>query len=328
MPADVAWSPPLGELPREPGLEHRIRLDPDDRDALAVYADFLAEAGDPRGSVLAAWLLATGPAGDRELLQRVEQWTWSHSRRLTRGLRGGGSTALTGFRGPLPDHVNRLTRSDLGRILSAPEAVALRSVDLMQMRGRVDEWLSALADRERPSPLRRLKLSWVNPLGVDLSARWHAFDGLDEVLLHGAIASFGDVVLPSVTRLRVEAGAVTPPELGTWETPRLQELRLEWGTVPPDVLATLLASPHLEVLGVEDGQLLSAILDAPGSRRLRRLELPCGPDVRDLVPVPHALAGLARLVVVEEPYLLDPADRRALEAAWGPRLEVRRSTRA
>ncbi|MCB9677826.1 MAG: hypothetical protein H6737_22170 [Alphaproteobacteria bacterium] len=248
-------------MPRDAALERRIREDPDDPRALAVYGDFLAERGDPRGDVLLAWLAA--PA----LHDRIDAWVQRHQRVLAPSIAATGWARCT-WRGPLVDGWTAYRRMDVDAVLGSPESVALRRVSLPTL-GDAEDVLQALGRRLLPSALREVDLSWATPLpSLGAVSR---LGGVRSVRLHGGFREAGALVLPET-----EALALTV--YGDWasleglDAPRLRRLRLLDSGNP--VLASL-CPPGLEVLEIENPgeDLIDALAEAPVAAGLRELRL-------------------------------------------------------
>lgn len=324
QPRELRWAPPARDIPRNPGLEDRVRRDPDDRTALGVYGDFLADAGDPRGDVLNAWLQATGDDPDPAVAAAITAWTTAHGSALTAriGIRRSWRMHAT-FRGPLLDAWgHRLGSPDVGDVLTAPESLALRALRLsVSFRGG-RRWLDALAARPRPSALRELELKWGLET-VDLSDRWPVFDGLESLRIDMFGGRLGPVTLPTVKRLSIGFPLDGDSGCTTVHAPALECLSI------PSTLEHAALARFLEAHGLRELRLAwaspatLAILEHPGIARLRALRVHVSHGdplavASAMVGCRAALEGVGSIVLESDDVSL--AARDTLTHAFGARV--------
>lgn len=325
-PPDLLWGPPADAVPRDPEIERRIAEDPDDVARLSVYADFLAEQGDPRGEVLAAWCRCD-QAPDAELETAIQRWQYFYASVLTPG--GFTAQAVSTHRGPLLDAWNAagfVGTPDLAGVLGSPMAVALRQVSAeLLFRGDPAVWIEAVRRRERPSALRSLHLNWNWLRGAGTRTWWPAFDGLDEVRLEGNLEPLGRIEVPGLRSLAIRS-PVLPVVIDALEAPRLERLDLQIPrTADPNALIAVVgALPRLTQLTLAglDPLGAEALLRQPLATRVEQLTLSDSTSALNAVAAHQAgLPVLRRLVVIEPEQSRTPDPiRRRVEAAFGDRV--------
>lgn len=320
---------------REPTLEAAILRDPDDLASFAVYGDWLAEHGDPRGELIATQLAADA-SGDPELRRAAlrvfarnrerflgalgetiaaEAFTWragfihraelSHDRLL---FVDGARVAAT-----MADVVAQLLAHPSARFLSDLSVLAVDRDRWGRPLGTFVEVVDRIA-AARPAALRRLQLGdpgyGVAQLG-SLEPLWPALPQLRELVAHGELA-LGDGALPELRRVSLAPASLrrrAAAQLARAAWPRLEELHITFGGYPHAIARELSAFvaradlPHLAHLALVGYQvcdeLVEALVGSPVLARLRVLELPHGVlserGARTLLAHAGAFAHLARL---------------------------------
>lgn len=119
-------------------LEARILDDPEDRAAWAVYGDWLAASGDPRGELVAIMLAIESSLDDR-LLEREQQLLERYRHQWLRELAGVVGGAVSSSRPSLPARCRCAVNSP--RWSSSPETnystdSPLRAVTKVMSRSR------------------------------------------------------------------------------------------------------------------------------------------------------------------------------------------------
>lgn len=318
---------------RNPDLEAAIAANPTDREAYAVFADWLQEQGDPRGELIATQLAAE-QTGDPELrraalrvfarhreqflgelgsLISADAFTWragfirsaalAHDRLL---IEGGTRVASS-----LAEVITRLFAHESARYLVE---LVVRSND----RGMWDspigsqrEIVDAIA-AARPRVLRRLQLGdagyGISRIGK-LEHAWPALANLHELVLEGEVA-LGRLVLPE---LRVFALRPRPlrrklgRELVEAAWPNLRSLRITFTDYPDHIAREITALvhrddmpalAHLALVGYSAAdEVLDALSRSPLLAHLQTLDLSHGQltdrGLRPVLAAPEAFAHLA-----------------------------------
>lgn len=291
---------------REPALEAAIIASPDDRAPYEVYADWLAERGDPRGEWIHVQLALELRPTDAALVARSSDLLRAHEADWTEALMSPSTRnpRITWRRGFIDDvEISGAYQSNDSTFVwkgLAPlaTAIVMRSATIGALithhgAGPDDHTLfEAMRDHPPPPTLRTLHLSCGND---DIS--WTQFGDL-------SIANAG---LAHIETLAIAAGRVT---LGAIDLPKLRELEIVCGGLPGHVLDSLANAnwPMLEDLDVYLGtQEYSGTCTEDGVRALLRANLPA---VRGLAiancEFGDALAGLvARAPVVKQLCRLD-----------------------
>lgn len=321
--------------PREPAFEAAILRDPDDLASYAVYGDWLAEHGEPRGELITTQLAADA-SGDPEL-RRAALRVFARHREHFLGALGDtiAAEAFTwraGFIQRAELAHDRLLFMDGARVVATMADVVTQLLahpsarfltDLAVLTVERDRWgrpLGTFVDdvdriaRARPAALRRLQLGdsghGVAQLG-SLEALWPALPQLRELVAHGELA-LGDCTLPELRRAVFAPAALprrTAAQLARARWPRLEELRITFGgyahAIGRELVALvartdLPALAHLALVGYQAcDELVDALVGSPVLARLRVLELTHGVltdrGARTLLAHAGAFAHLDRL---------------------------------
>ncbi|MEZ4318347.1 MAG: hypothetical protein R3F61_12625 [Myxococcota bacterium] len=305
-PVRLPWGPPTTDWPRNAGLESALRRHPRNPVALSIYADWLMEEGDVRGSVLAAAL-----AG------QTEAAVWG-ARYLTPG------AALEGWMlGPFaetleigPRHADRLQHEPF----AYPACAITRTLRMFAPPAAAARILEA---RQAPCPIEQLVV------GV-------GFEGLEPVW-----ATLGDIRELRVEKAR-DLGAIRAPRLeslalgsvarAAWtdlasaSLPALQSLEL--AEVPDDpgpaFSAAITALPVLGALHVRrtaSAGLVQRLVEGGAGARVRTLTLP-GARLDAVHALMHRADDLPALEQLTLPAMTRAADRRELVQAFGGRIAL------
>lgn len=255
-----------------PELEARILADRADRGAYLVYADWLAERGDPRGELVVVQTRLEGARGDAALCAREAGLLAEHRRAWLGALAACGDDELgctwhrgfvTALRiGPEPE-VARTTALDLAAIVAElarlPHTGLVRELVLGGLP-QARSWtpvLEAIARHGLPAGLVRLELH-------------HGRTAAEAQTDLGVLAIANERLAP-LRELRVALATV---ELAGLELPALRALELATAALTPPHVAALRATrwPALERLSVRHAAQLATLeplLDAHGMPRLR-----------------------------------------------------------
>lgn len=256
----AAAAPAQAETPIE-ALERRLIANPDALDDWLVYADALAEAGDPRGELVTVGVsLAQGltEADAKRLRQREDALLQQHAEPWFGKFVSDddwrecfGWTLQTGFWGRIrlwidDDHNDVDVAKALAYALAHPSAKFLRQLDLglTDAEGSTDyEGCIRALIKHGPLPsLRRLTLgdfeypeqseiSWVSVGRV--AKLWPLLSGLEELTLQGAGVELGVPKSASLRALVIRTGGlprVSGEALARAELPELERLDLWFGT--------------------------------------------------------------------------------------------------
>lgn len=289
-----------------PALEAAIARDPDDLDAYAVYGDWLAEHGDPRGELIATQLAAA--SGDAEM-KRAALRVFAKYRETFVGKLGSmiAADAFTWRAGFIERAVLSFDRllieggarvaSSLAEVVAAllahPSGRFLRELVIKandrnawnQWTGSQKDVVAALATRRLD--LRRLQLGDVAYGAANIGkidALWPVLGDTVELVVQGDV-SFGDVDAPALQSLRLWPLPMRKKlarELLEAKWPSLRSLELHLGNsathVTREVITLLfrqdLALAHLGILACSQGDTLLDVLSrAPLLKRLETLSL-------------------------------------------------------
>ena len=244
-------------LRQNPELERVILDDPLDPDAWLVYGDWLEEAGDPRGELVAVQARHARDPGNPELLDAQRTLFRRHGDALTGGLheyltpRGRVGPLLrlswefgfiwTANVAPSGHSIDELA-AGLRALLAHPSARFLHVLALGAPPG--NDWrrvVSILGDAAE-RPLRILLLGDSRPASPDprpafaplgdLSGLWPALPHLRCLELRGGTMTVGSLELPSLRELVVETSALqreTVRSLCSRRWPHLEKLELWFG---------------------------------------------------------------------------------------------------
>lgn len=243
--------------PRNPELERVILDDPLDPAAWLVYGDWLEEAGDPRGELVAIQARHARDPGNPELLAAQHALFERHGDVLLDGLhdflspRRGSAPLLrlsweygfiwTANVTPAGHSIDELIVG-LRALLQHPSA---RFLHVLSLGAPPDnDWssvISALVDAGE-HPLRILFLGDSSPASPDprpafaslgdLSRLWPVLPRLHCLELRGGVMTVGDLDLPSLRELVIETSALqreTVSALCSRRWPHLEKLVLWFG---------------------------------------------------------------------------------------------------
>jgi uncharacterized protein (TIGR02996 family) len=269
-------------------LEQRLITDPDAFDDWLVYADALAEAGDPRGELVTIGVSLAREQGDAVVLrEREDALLQAHADAWFGQFVNDdnwrecfGWTLRTGFWGRIRlwvdyDHNGTDIAKALAYALAHPSAKFLRELDIGLPSADGDAHyggcIDAIHDHGPLPSLRRLTLgdfmfpdeseiSWVH-VG-DVGPLWPLLTGLEQLRLQGAGIGLGEPKSKSLRTLVLRTGGL-PSEagesLGSAELPNLEELDVWFGS---DNYGCTCSAEHAR-----------GILDNRKLPRLRRLAL-------------------------------------------------------
>jgi uncharacterized protein (TIGR02996 family) len=316
-------------------LEAAIVRDPDDLASYAVYGDWLAEHGDPRGELVSTQLAAEA-TNDPEL-RRAALRVFAKHRDYFLGALGSmiAADAFTWRAGFIQRAVlspERLLIEDGARVagsiaevvdklLAHPSAkflveLVVRSND-RDAWGRVGGSQRAIVERitaARPRVLRRLQLGEAvygySSLGP-LDLLWPALPELRELVLEGAF-SLGKLVLPELRSAALRPMALRrrgAKELIEAAWPKLESLRITFDDYPMHVEREITALvhrtdmpalAHLALIGYRSADsVIEALARAPLLGRLATLDLSQSTvtdgGVRPILANPDAFRHLAVL---------------------------------
>ncbi len=230
---DLCSSKAVTQLRRNPELERVILEDPLDPDAWLVYGDWLEEAGDPRGELVAVQARHARDPGNPELLAAQRALFRRHGDALLDGLHEYLSPR--GRLGPLfrlsweygfiwtanvtaVGHSIDQFASGLRALLAHPSARFLnvlalgappendwrRVISILGETGDRPLRILLLGDRAPASPDPRPAFS---PIG-DLSTLWPALPRLRCLELRGGAVTVGRIELPELRELVIETSAL------------------------------------------------------------------------------------------------------------------------
>ncbi|MBA3499886.1 MAG: TIGR02996 domain-containing protein [Myxococcota bacterium] len=316
-------------------LEAAILRDPDDLEAYAVYGDWLAEQGDPRGELIATQIAADQTA-DPEM-QRAALRVFSKHRdyfigRLGSMIAADSFTWRAGFIHRVVLSPDRLliedgarVASSLGEVVAAllahPSARFL--MELVVRTNNHDLWNNTVGSQKdivgaiaaaRPLVLRRLQLGdaafgWANIGSLDHA--WPALAPLHELVLQGQF-TLGAVVLPELRTIDVWPNPFRKKlarELLEAPWPKLRTLSLHLGNCHDHVVRELVALLNrtdlpalvdLRLPAFRHAQtLIEQLSRSPLLARLQTLDLSHGSisdhGVRPILANADAFAHLSRL---------------------------------
>ncbi|MEO8705244.1 MAG: TIGR02996 domain-containing protein [Kofleriaceae bacterium] len=282
-----------------PELEARILERIDDRELYAVYGDWLAERGDPRGELIAIQLaLEANPipelrAREAALLdEHAYEWlggfAWAPLRELGCVWRHGfltsiriGNSEVGGGRSiDFPDSAYEIR--ELARL---PHAAFIQSLDIQP----TSLWNTFEAIGLHGISATTLSIcSETEELG-DVEPAYPGLARLGELRLEGRALRLGSIVLPALRSLEIVTRGLTRDNLvsmrmAAW--PALERLVLWLGEpdldgcdIALDDLDWILAADnlhnvrHLGLCGREPAALLASLADAPILRQLHTLDL-------------------------------------------------------
>lgn len=294
-------------MDREPALEAAISADPDERSGYEVYADWLAERGDPRGEFIQVQLaleLAEDPAlreRERELLKAHEadwlghlDWLVRVRARWRRGF-VERIEVLTAYQSTEPAQAWTL-------LAELPSLIAVREAELgvgLSHHGRPPDDISLLeALRDHPAATLRTilfsafddQLAWTH-IG-DISIANAALANIEAMTVTAGRITLGAIDLPRLRRLALICGGLNahvPASIATARWPALEELTVYFGREEYGGDCTLASAlpllagnnlPRVTSLGLANSEfgdgLAQAIPDAAILPRLRRLDLSLG----------------------------------------------------
>jgi uncharacterized protein (TIGR02996 family) len=297
-------------VPINAELEARILSNPDDRDAYAVYGDWLSEHGDPRGELVAVQLkLAEAPTP--ELRERETKLLAEHAATWLGELASlpAKDFAVTwrfGFLdtarvGPPIDDYKTSTIDFPGTIatlVALPGATFLRELvitgkDYDDYPTSWEDSVAAIAEHGVPSGLVRLEFNrggfWdisSTELG-DLSPAYPKLARLRELVIELGAMELGAIDLPELRKLELVTGGLRRENVASIRTaalPKLESLLLcigepggDYGcTVQLDDLGWILAGegiPGVRHLGLANSGFADELAAAlPGARVLAQLE--------------------------------------------------------
>jgi len=302
-------------LRRNPELERVILDDPLDPDAWLVYGDWLEEAGDPRGELVAIQAQHARDPGNPELLAAQRALFRRHADVLLGGL--DGFLSPRGRAGPLlrlsweygfiwtanvtaTGHSTDELVAGLRALLEHPSARFLhalslgappdndwgRVISLLVETGEHPLRILFLGDSSPASPDPRPAFA---PLG-DLSCLWPAVPYLACLELRGGTMTVGRLDLPSLRELVVETSALqreTVRALCSRRWPHLEKLVLWFGDrrctstlADLELLFDGTLFPALRHLGLRNCAFVDrachALAGAKITRQLRVLDLSLG----------------------------------------------------
>ena len=318
-----------------PELEAAIVRDPDDLESYAVYGDWLAEHGDPRGELIATQLAADA-TNDPEL-RRAALRVFAKHRDEFLGELGSmiAADAFTWRAGFIQRAVITSDRllieggarvaASIGdvveKLLAHPSARFL--LDLVVRTNDRDVWSRAIGSQRDavariaaapPRILRRLQLGdatyGYSHLG-SLRALWPAIPGLHELVLEGTY-SLGKLVLPAVRAVALRPMMLrrrNGKELLEADWPRLESLRITFDDHPDHVAREITALvhrtdlrhlAHLALVGFRNADsVIDALARAPLLSQLATLDLShsrvTDRGLRPILANPAGFRHLARL---------------------------------
>lgn len=240
-------------------LERKLTDEPDAYDDWLVYADALAEAGDPRGELVSIGVNLAREQGDPEQLrEREDMLLQTHADAWFGQLVDNddwrecfGWTLQTGFWGRIRVWVDYDHRgTDVGELLAYalahPSAKFLRELDVGLTSGDgQDEYsgcIRALVKHGALPSLRRMTLgdfeypdeseiSWVH-VG-DVGKLWRHLTGLEQLKLQGAGIGLGTPKSTSLRTLLLHTGGLpdaAAESLARAELPKLEHLEVWFGS--------------------------------------------------------------------------------------------------
>jgi uncharacterized protein (TIGR02996 family) len=241
-----------------PDLEARIQANSGDRDAYAVYGDWLSERGDPRGELIAVQLGLENNPDDAQLREREKalldannaawlgdlpfpesrrknvesqvevKWRWGFIDSVRIGPTESHDTAKLDF----PDTI--------GKVMALPAIGMLRelvigSKDHDDYPTSWGDCVEKLAETGVPPSLRRLEFNrggyWdisSTELG-NIAKLYPHLDKLEELRIEMGSMSFGDVMeLPALKKLDIYTGGLTSSELKAINAARWPALETLW----------------------------------------------------------------------------------------------------
>jgi uncharacterized protein (TIGR02996 family) len=316
-------------------LEAAILRDPDDLAAYAVYGDWLAEQGDPRGELIATQI-AANQTNDPEM-QRAALRVFAKHRDYFVGKLGSmiatdSFTWRAGFIHRAVLSPDRLLIEDGARVASSLGEVVAALIahpsgrfltELVVRTNNRDLWSNPISSQKdvvdaiaaaRPLVLRRLQLGDVEYGFANigrLDQTWPALAPVHELVLQGDF-SLGDVVLPELRTLDIWPNPFRKKlarELVEAQWPALRTLSLHLGYCFDHVVRDLVALIHrtdmpalvdLRLLAFRHAQtLIEQLSRAPLLARLETLDLRHGSisdhGVRPILANAGAFAHLSRL---------------------------------
>ncbi len=297
-------------------LEAQIAAAPDSVDAYAVLGDLLAQAGDPRGELIALQLAAqAAPDKHVRAAAKLRAAADAHLAKHARALLGPLAPHAAALRWR-SGFVRRIESGDAALVVQALQHPSGRFVvelalDLPQP-GAAEPLLAHLV-ASPPRALRELELV-ARGRAVDLAPMLARLPWLERVTVTAPSIELGDgaLQLPGLRRLRLSAATLTATcmhAIVAAAMPALERLELRFGT-RDDAPATF-----------ADVRPLLARRDLPALTHLRLRNAPfAGGIVRELLVAPLA----AQLAVVDLSHgSMSPADAAALIANPAPLAHVK-----
>lgn len=292
---------------READLEARILERIDDPAAYAVYGDWLAEHGDPRGE-LVTLQIALAERHDDALATRarhlIEQYAWEWLGRLawtepndvTIEWRYGFASRIGFGRPHEPSQYD--TSWQLRELARLPGMAFVQTIDIGPSLGWGDDAFATIGEVGLPSATRRLTIETGEYSHAgDLEPAYPGLGRLEELRIESRSFELGVVELPRLRALDLVTRGLTRDNLESLrdaQWPALERLVL-WISdagvddcdVELDALAWIFegerlpAIKHLGLCGRADArELLERLIDAPIVARLEVLDL-AGTYVRD-----------------------------------------------
>jgi uncharacterized protein (TIGR02996 family) len=290
-------------------LEKAITARIDDDAPRLVYADWLAERGDPLGELITVQHTLAANPKDKKLTARAAK--------LVAGFALPGDLELrwrAGFVDEACVHNNDCMARTidapalLGALLASPVGIALRSLKLgvLEADGHaghvprvIPQTLAVVASRAQH--LRSLEIGWhvddyedvdrVHGMAVHeydvgkLGGLSEWFPSLERLDVHGVYFELGALDLPKLRALilRPWVGSANLRRVTAARWPRLEELELWLAKVKPIDLAPILSGTHfpkLKALGLVNApltdEICARIARAPIVKQLQRLDLSRG----------------------------------------------------
>jgi uncharacterized protein (TIGR02996 family) len=295
-----------GAVPRLANPELDAAIAEGSLEAHAVYGDWLAQRGDPRGELVAVQIARRARPDDIALAERESElldvyayeWfgglAWAHPGELTITWRDGFIERIVFGKATDEDLGSRNTLLD--GLFTLPMLRGLACLRDVEFTGD-DHWpgqefWSVLATTGLPPSVRRLAITATKRFlmkPVDLSPAYHVFAQLEELEIGFLDFDLGSPLsmpeLRELVLLRVSRASV--PALASSALPKLERLHLgiayqsegdPLGLAPGDLSWLLQARAvpalrHLGLGGTVTGELLTTIAASPLVRQLASLDL-------------------------------------------------------
>ncbi len=253
---------------REPGLEARLREDPDDLDSHLIYGDWLQARGDPRGQLIALQhAVATASAGERaQLAARERELRARHVGHLFGPLRSLADALVLrwslGFVDAAFVGAGGMRRALVGpfevlaALLRLPIAARMSALGLTSSLLHRHGLEALLCGSEVVACLRKLELG--DHVGAEprrtpsFSRLWPHLRKLRELTIHGDQPPLRALHSPTLEHLELHLRGL--PDSFTerfvaGRLPKLRRLTLDFSDprlIEPGVFADLLALPELD----------------------------------------------------------------------------------